>query len=245
MEEKYFGCPTSQFSCQAATVRHTSGRVSPAYFKIHIWPNIATSEWDHNCPPRAEWSLKIICFDRILCIQRLGKYFDRGKISTVDISSEKWFFVRRLFSICDGLKWLPNWSRKMERLNENMRSNTGWRQQCNISPGVWIIFFKGPFIIYACIDSTMMWWNQLNCPIIPIFDACERRVKWDNGEKFPKFLSALYYTLRRVLDLDSTIRDDLLIVLAMLTPTSHNLASRFQSASEPQSDKWWAKFNCN
>ena len=67
----------------------------------------------------------------------------------------------------------------------------------------------------------------------------------DNGEKFPKFLSALYYTLRRVLDLDSTIRDDLLIVLAMLTPTSHNLASRFQSASEPQSDKWWAKFNCN
>ena len=74
---------------------------------------------------------------------------------------------------------------------------------------------------------------------------CERRVKWDNGEKFPKFLSALYYTLRRVLDLDSTIRDDLLIVLAMLTPTSHNLASRFQSASEPQSDKWWAKFNCN
>ena len=178
MEEIYFGCPTSQFSCQAATVRHTSERVSPAYFKIHIWPNIATTEWDHNCPPRAEWSLKIICFDRILCIQRLGKYFDRGKISTVDISSEKWFFVRRLFSICDGLKWLQNWSRKMERLNENMRSNTGWRQQCNISPGVWIIFFKGPFIIYACIDSTMMWWNQLNCPIIPIFDACER-VKWD------------------------------------------------------------------
>ena len=44
MEEKYFGCPLSQFSCQAATVRHTSERVSPAYFKIHIWPNIATGE---------------------------------------------------------------------------------------------------------------------------------------------------------------------------------------------------------
>lgn len=54
------------------------------------------------------------------------------------------------------------------------------------------------------------------------------RVKWNNGEKFPKFLSALYYTLLvplvcclgRVLD---TIRDDLLIVLAMLTPTFPNL----------------------
>ena len=34
--------------------------------------------------------------------------------------------------------------------------------------------------------------------------------KWNNGEKFLKFLSALYYTLRREPD----TRDDLLIVLA-------------------------------
>ena len=64
-------------------------------------------------------------------------------------------------------------------------------------------------------------------------------------KSFPSFYQLSITHCAVCWSLDSTIRDDLLIVLAMLTPTSHNLASRFQSASEPQSDKWWAKFNCN
>ena len=48
-----------------------------------------------------------------------------------------------------AIKWKHEIKHGVETLQQHQR----WA-------GVWIKFFKGPFIIYACIDSTMMWWNQ-------------------------------------------------------------------------------------
>ena len=146
MEEKYFGCAPSQFSCQAAT-RHTSERGSSAglFWDSHLAQH--SSDWDHNCPPRAEWSLKIICFDRILCIHRAGKIVWSRKNINCWYIDWKMILCAHLFSICDGLKWLQNWSRKMERLNENMRSNTGWRL-CNISAVVYELYFSKDHLLF-------------------------------------------------------------------------------------------------
>ena len=134
MEEKYFGCAPSQFSCQGTLLSEwapTAGLFWDSHLAQH------SSDWDHNCPPRAEWSLKIICFDRILCIHGAGKIVWSRKNINCWYIVWKMILCAHLFSICDGLKWLQKWSRKMERLNENMRSNTGWseavqHQQCTI-----------------------------------------------------------------------------------------------------------------
>ena len=100
-----------------------------------------------------------------------------------------------------AIKWKHEIKHGVETLQQHQRR-----------AGVWIKFFKGPFIIYACIDSTMMWWNQrwIVPALFQVLMHASLVKNWNNGEKFLKFLSALCYTLRRVPD----TRDDLLIVLA-------------------------------
>ena len=86
---------------------------------------------------------------------------------------EKWFFVRIILYL-----WWIEMITKPEQKNGAIKRKheikhgveAAKHQRCS---SVWITFFKGPFIIYACIDSVMMWWNLLDCPIIPSFDACE------------------------------------------------------------------------